>query len=102
MHSLAAKKRCLVLACVAICLLLVWQSVAISPVVAEEETATSTPTVTATPTATPGSSSEEVFRLGSGSTFVVQHSVSWGDITIIIVLLILIYIVRLSDKTRKA
>ena len=97
-----SSRGAIALVCGLICLVLAWQSVAISPVAAQEETITPTPTMTPAPTPTPGSSSEEVFRLDSGSTFVLQHSVSWGEITIIVVLLVLIYIIRFSnDKTRK-
>lgn len=79
-----------------------WLSWTVSPVVAQEED-TPTPTLTATPAATPtpGSSVEEVFTLGSGSTFVVEHSASYGEITIVAVLLILIYVAWRANENRK-
>lgn len=78
-----------------------WSLGAIAPVAAQEE-ATPTPSPTVTPVPTPGSSTEEVFVLGSGSSYlVVNHSVSWGEITIIAVLLILIFVVAKDEKYRK-
>ena len=88
--------------CGLIVMLLAWQSVTISPVAAQEETPSPTQTLTPTPTATPGPSVEEVFTLGTGKAFVIEHTVSWGEITIMAVLLILIYIVRFAGEKKSS
>jgi hypothetical protein len=43
---------------------------------------------------------EEVFTLGTGSTFVVQHTVSYGEVTIIAVLMILIFVAWRANENR--
>lgn len=61
---------------------------------AHAQTATPTPTLTATP----GSSMEEVFELPSGSYLVVQHSISYGEISVGVFLLVLIIIIYRSSR----
>ena len=64
---------------------------AMSPsIAAQAQDETSTPTPTATPTVTPTPADQYRVALGSGAELVVERRITYGDIAIVLVMLVML------------
>jgi len=80
-------------------LLMLVASVAPISRVSAQDIATPTATITATPT--PAGSVEEVFKLDSGNYMVLEHSFSWGELSVMASVLVLIAVVlRINGRSK--